>query len=262
VTVEWRFRTVGIVLAIAVHGLVLGGVVLGHSVDAQHTDKRTRSIDEKNKIEAGLARRADVAAGPKSKLPQKPSGNKVKPPDAHGVATDPNRVTDPKAAKDDSYVPPEKIDFNSIASKARGTDTSEGDTEPTGGGSGQTNVTGQPDGSEFGTLDVAKGDPYIGELVGRISVDFTAPGTIDAELRPGEKLETWACVRLDLDGNIVDRKLDPEHKSRIAAFNSAVNDRLRADSLRKMSGPVPTDPSRNLVKLLVERYACVVFSYP
>lgn len=250
---ESRFKLLGAAITALVHVLVVGTALGMHALDARHTEQKARRADDKmNHIEAGLARRAEVASGRRSSLPSKDLSPKVRPPSARGVATDPDQVTDGER-KDDPYVPPDMQDPNSAyeAMKRKYGSVDTGERAGSGEGSGEDNVAGDPDGSEFGTLDVQTGDPYLGELIGRMTVDFTVPGTVPA----GQGLETWGCVRLEADGRVADRKLDPEHKSRSYAFNSAVEDRLRKAT--DMDRRVPD----HLKKVLVEQFACVPFRY-
>jgi hypothetical protein len=113
----------------------------------------------------------------------------------------------------------------------------------------QVEVQGSDDGSEYGTLERAKGDPYIGELIGRMTTEFVVPTVVS-----DRKLNTWGCVKLDADGKISDRALDPEHKSRSHAFNSAVEARLKLTT--DMEQPVP----ERLKKMLVGKFVCATYT--
>ncbi len=103
-------------------------------------------------------------------------------------------------------------------------------------------------GSEFGTLEDDKGDPYVGELIGRMTTDFGVQSMVTTK-----GLETWGCVRIDGSGHIIDRSIDPEHKSRSYPFNSAVEERLRIAT--DMDKPVPA----HLKKMLIGKFVCATF---
>jgi hypothetical protein len=245
---------IGIVMTVVLHGLVVGGCAVVGYIDHQKVDKRASLADEKYEtIEAGLAIKKKSSGKPKSKLPQKDVAPKVKAPAAPGVAMDADaKPTDPKEKKKpEEYIPPDKIDAASVFDKFRNVDTGENaameSVEP---GTDAEDALGQEDGSEFGILDKAKGDPYVGELIGRMIKDFTVPSVVT-----DTGLETWGCVKLADDGKIDEWKLDPDHRSKNHAFNSAVEDRLKATT--DMEAPVPD----HLKKLLVEQFACVKFKY-
>jgi hypothetical protein len=241
----------GAIFAVVVVGALVTASLVGAHFDKKKIEERNKLGDEQYQtIEAGLAIKKKSTSGKKSRLPQKDVAPKVKPPQAPGIATDPNAKPsdEKKDKKDEEYIPPDKRDPSSVFDKYRNVDT--GETAPTDGQSGgdDENVEGQEDGSEFGTLERAKGDPYVGELIGRMTKDFTVPSVVTET-----DLVTWGCVRLAPDGKIKDREIDPDHKSRSHAFNSAVEDRLKKTT--DMEQPVP----EHLHKLLVEQYACVPF---
>ena len=239
----------GVIFTFIVHGGVLGGCAIMQHFDGRRTDQRAATLEQEQvtTIEAGLAIKSKSASGKKSKLPQKDVAAKVKAPTAPGVAMDPNAKADPTKKKDDQYIPPDKQDPNSVFDKFRNVDTGDASAIADKGADNE-NVQGAADGSEFGTLDKAVGDPYVGELVGRITKDFTVPSVVTEE-----GLETWGCVKLKEDGKIDEWKIDPDHKSTSHAFNSAVEDKLK--NTTDMEQPVPD----HLKSLLVEQFACVKF---
>jgi hypothetical protein len=241
----------GVVFTFLIHGGVLGGCAIMQHFDGLHADRRASTLEQEKvtTIEAGLAIKKKSASGKKSKLPQKDVAAKVKPPDAPGVAMDPNATPSSTKKKDNEYIPPDKQDPNSVFDKFRNVDTGEAGAIAEAGGDNE-NVQGAEDGSEFGILDKAKGDPYVGELIGRVMKDFTVPSVVTEE-----GLETWGCVRLKEDGKIDEWKIDPDHKSKSHAFNSAVEDKLK--NTTDMEQPVPD----HLKSLLVEQFACVRFKY-
>ena len=247
---ERDFILLGIAVTVGLHVLVFGGFALAAHYDGKATERKATLAEEKyTTIEAGLATKQKSTTKKKSKLPQKDVAQKVKPPEAPGIATDPNAAPSKKKDEPEEYIPPDKQDPNSVFDKFRNVDTGE-QASTDGVGEDQENVQGDPEGHEFGTLDKAKGDPYVGELIGRMIKDFTVPSVVTET-----GLETWGCVKLEEDGKIKDWKIDPDHKSKSHAFNSAVEDRLKQTT--NMEQPVPD----HLKKLLVEQYACVKFKY-
>jgi hypothetical protein len=242
------FHAVGVTVAVGLHvGLAL--VIFGLSQVGSRHDAERKSPKDLRHIEAGLARRSQIAGGKASALPSKTVTQKAAPR-TNGVASNAERATDPTHRPDDKTLPPGAIDVNAVMNQYRPGQTDEG-TQTGDEGSGAENVPGDPNGSKLGNLDKAKGDPYVGELIGRMSVDFVVPSAVPE----GKGLETWGCVRLSPDGKIAERMLDPEHKSPVHAFNSAVEDRLGQTT--DMEQPVPDD----LTSLLVDQFACHVYTY-
>jgi hypothetical protein len=213
-----------------------------------HAERREARREEPpyQAIEAGLAIKKKSTSGQKSKLPQKELTQKVAPPEAPKIASNPDVV--PSTDKKDKRPPPppDAVDPKSVFDKYRKMDTGAAVGD---GSTDESNEEGSEDGSEFGTLERAKGDPYIGELIGRMVKDFVVPSVVSDSSH-----KTWGCVKLDDSGKIVERKVDPEHKSRSHAFNSAVEERLRLTT--DMDKPVPN----HLKKLLVENFACATYT--
>ena len=241
---ERGFHVGGIIVTVLLHvGVIGGGWALG-SMDSSHEERA--KLDQPIAIEAGLARRAKKG-GKKSKLVSKDLAPAVKP-DAEKVAFDGAKKTPtaPPDPKKKDQPTPEEVDPAATFEKfrqagARGEATGEGGTD-------DGNQTGASDGSEWGTLDSMKGDPYVGELVGRMTTnpDLTVPSIV-----PAGGLETWGCVKLNAAGKIVDRELPEEHRSANKSFNRAVEERLKQTS--DMEQPVP--------KHLVGRWLCVPYRY-
>jgi hypothetical protein len=242
---DGRFHAWAAGLTFGIHALVVVALlVMGH-LDA--SSARRRPLDEPVAIEAGLAIKSKSTGGKKSRLPQKELAPMVKPPEAEGVARDPDAVPEPETdkPKDQTPPPPDKVDPKSVFDKYRNMEA--GDTQ-TGDQKDDQNQQGSADGSEFGTLERAKGDPYVGELIGRMTVDFTVPSVVSED-----GLLTWGCVMLDDSGRITDRKIDPDHKSRSHAFNSAVWERLKQAT--DMEAPVPD----HLKSMLVGKFVCATY---
>jgi len=234
---------VGMVVTIGIHVMIFGGVYFMHLADTDLIKRRAQE-EPVQAIEAGLAIKHKAAAK-KSPLPSKEVTEKVKPPDAPTVSKNAEAIPEEKPKKKPDYVPKEAQDQKSVFEKYRNLDT--GSLTSKAPGHADSNQGGSEDGSEFGLLERAKGDPYVGELIGRMTVDFVVPTVVTA------KVAAWGCVKLDVSGKIAERFVDPQHKSRSAAFNSAVEERLRRTS--DMDKPVPS----HLKELLVKQGACVIF---
>jgi hypothetical protein len=191
-------------------------------------------------IEAGLARKA---VEPKNKQPQKQKKQTFKPPDAVKIATE-NAVPAPEPDKKSKVrVEPDEIDPLSVLDKNRPQDPDLGKH-----GSDEVPVEGAADGSEWGTEKQAKGDPYVGELKGRIHSVWQVPS-----------LETGAgkvqgCVRLDENGKIVDREV--RRKSSNANLNRSVH--LALKNAPDMDDPVPD--RAGLKELLTVSGVCFEFN--
>jgi hypothetical protein len=235
----------GVLVTLLLHVGIFGSVVTMNECDRSHVAAHPAE-EPYQAIEAGLAIKRKAQEGKKSALPQKDVAAKVKPPDAPGITKNADAVPkeDPKKKKPDP-APADATDAKSVFDKYRHVDT--GATQ--GGEKQDVNQQGADDGSEYGTLDRAKGDPYVGELIGRMTTDFVVPTVVTAQ-----DLVTWGCVKLDESGKITDRVIDPEKKSRSHAFNSAVEERLKLTT--DMDKPVPS----HLQKMLVGKFVCATYT--
>jgi hypothetical protein len=232
---ERNLQTLGIVITVLLHvGL---GTALA-IMDKDDDDKRSllSSLDDDAVvIEASLAFKSEEQ---KSRQPQKKkAAPKIAPPE-NKVTMDANAAP---STEPDKPIPPDKIDINSIIEKNDDIDLSE-DGEETGT---EVPQLGSQDGSEWGTDTEAKGDPYVGELHGRIKKVWKLP-TLETET--GEAL---GCVRLDVEGKIAERTL--WKKSGIANLDRSVNEALRNAS--DMEEPVPP----HLMFLLTKKGICFRF---
>ena len=235
---DGNLRFLGLWVTLLVHGAVVGAVFGMGLYDKSHAERRAKLGDEQYEaIEAGLARRSKTAKK-KSALPQKDIAQKVKP-EVEGVATNPDIA--PKEKPDKPKARPDLVDPSATMDKFRD------GTAP--GVAPEEEIAGANDGSEWGTLDTSKGDPYVGELVGRMTTnpDLMVPSVVPT----GDNLETWGCVKLAKSGKIVDREIPDEHKSKNRAFNRAVEERLKAT----------TDMDKEAPAKLVGRWLCVPYKY-
>jgi hypothetical protein len=237
-------HAIGLGVTIALHAAV--GIVV--VVMNAHEQNRVAKIEEPpyQAIEAGLAIKKKSTSGQKSKLPQKELTQKVAPPEAPKIASNPDVVPSTEKKDKKPPPPPDAVDPKSVFDKYRKMDTGQtaGDKS-----TDESNEEGSDDGSEFGTLERQKGDPYVGELIGRMITDFVVPSVVS-----DQNLKTWGCVKLDESGKIVDRAIDPEHKSRNHAFNSAVEERLKLTT--DMDKPVPN----YLKAMLVGKFVCATYT--
>ena len=246
-TGERRLSRIGLVVTVAVHfgvGLTAWGMSV---IDRAHAESRAAMVEAPMHIEAGLAIRSSSAAGKRSHLPQKDLSPRPQTKTAPGIAMDPEAK--PQAPKDDAKS--EDFDPESVFSKHRRPAEQDG-TRAGADGANDENRAGSADGSEFGTIEDVKGDPYVGELVGRMTTnpEMTVPSVVS-----GVGLSTLGCVMLDEDGRIVDRAVPNEYKSAERTFNRAVEERLRITT--DMDDPVPA----RLTERLVGKWLCVPFTY-
>jgi len=234
----------GLIVTLLLHAAIGASIFVMNEIDRSHVEKQKE--EPFTSIEAGLAIKQKAQAGKKTALPQKDLAAKVKPPDAPTVSKNAEAVPkEDKKEKKPDPAPAQDTDAKSVFDKYRRVDT--GDTQ--GGDKQDQNKVGDPNGSEFGTLERAKGDPYVGELIGRMVTDFVVPSVVS-----DQGLTTWGCVKLDGDGKITDRAIDPDHKSRSHAFNSAVEERLKLTT--DMDKPVPS----HLKRMLVGKFVCATYT--
>lgn len=229
---------VGVSLTVLLHlGLALAVVVQGECGWLSESKADTGSkFKDARIIEAGLARKA---VEKKSKQPQKKKKLKFKPPEGVKVARD-KAVVKEDDDKKKMRPEPDEVDISSILDKNR---VQEPDLSSH--GSDEVPVEGSKDGSEWGTLKEAKGDPYVGELYGRISSVWAVP-TLEKEAGRVE-----GCVRLDESGKIVDSEI--RKRSSNANLNRSV--KLALKKAPSMEKPVPS----HLKELLTVTGICFPF---
>lgn len=245
-----RFHVVGLIVTLSVHLGVFGAVWGMNALDKKRIEDRARLSDQVVVIEAGLAFKKKERRGRRSRLPQKEQAPKVKPQD---VSVTRDATAKPETRDKKERAPADKLDPESVFDKYRNVETV-GDSANVGSGGGDdVDQEGSDLGSEWGTLDQAKGDPYVGELVGRMTQN--PPITVPSVVPRGEGLETYGCVRLAPDGSIVGRVVPDEHKSANRVFNRAVEERLKITT--DMDRPVPA----HLKELLIEKGICVPYRY-
>ncbi len=196
------------------------------------------SFEQAETIEASLAFKE---VKPKSKQPQKKKKKKFRPNKQDGASKEEKLDPKKKPKKETVPVDVDEIDINSILDKNRKQDEDLSDT-----GSDETPVEGSPNGSEWGTEKDARGDPYVGELKGRVYSVWKVPA-----LETGTGKAT-GCVRLDKEGVIVDREL--KKRSKNTNLDRSVEVALK--NAPAMDKPVPDA----LVNLLTVKGICFNFA--
>ena len=190
-------------------------------------------------IEASLAFKE---VKPKNKQPQKKKKKKFRPNTDDGASKkDKLDPKDEKPKKDTLPVDEEEIDITSILDKNRKQDEDLSDT-----GSDETPVEGSAAGPEWGTEKDATGDPYVGELKGRVYSVWKVPAL---ETGSGKAV---GCVRLNKEGEIVDREL--KKRSKNTNLDRSVEVALK--DAPAMDTPVPDA----LVNLLTIKGICFNFA--
>lgn len=230
----------GAIITLLIHAVPAILVIAGWSFFASaSTEPRTKSrFQDAVTIEAALAFKA---VEPQSKLPQKQKKETFKPPPDQGVSRDADKKPEPKPEEKKPLRPnPDEIDINATLEKFRQQDPDLSSTGVT-----ELPREGAVDGSEWGTEREARGDPYVGELRGRIHAEWRMP---TLETGSGTVL---GCVRLDDSGKIVDREVTK--RSRNANLNRSVDLALKESS--DMDKPVPA----HLKNLLTQRGICFNF---
>lgn len=224
----------GLAATILLHILV-AGLVLAETGD--ESVQAPTAFARAETIQASLAFKE---VKPKSKQPQKKKKKKFRPKTEDGASK--VETLKPKDKKKEDRVRPEEdeIDFASILDKNRKQDEDLSDT-----GSDEIPVEGSSAGSEWGTEKEARGDPYVGELKGRIYDAWKVPAL---ETGVGEAL---GCVRLNLEGEIVDREL--KKRSKNSNLDRSVEVALKNASA--MESPVPD----KLTTLLTVNGICFKF---
>ena len=235
----------GLVIGMSITALVHLGLIAalvsstgdqgcGSSSNAASEDPFARA----ETIEAALAFKE---VKPKNKQPVKKKKKKYRKVE-EGISTDPKAK--PIKKKDEPKhkvkVTDDEIDPTSILNKNR---TQDQDLSST--GEDKIPVEGSANGSEWGTERDAKGDPYVGELRGRIESVWELPSLVEDSGR------VRGCVKLNAKGKIIDSKIKRFSK------NSDLNRSVKL-ALRKappMDKPVPG----HLIELLTVRGICLDF---
>jgi len=227
----------GIGAVIFLH-LGLLGFLFATNTSPEAEAQESKKFGEAKTIEASLAFKE---VKPKNKQPQKKKKKKFRPKVEDG-ASKKDKIAPKKEKKDKPLaVNDDEINFNSILDKNRKQDEDLSET-----GSEEIPVEGSAAGSEWGSEKDARGDPYVGELKGRINAEWTVPAL---ETEAGVAI---GCVRLDEDGKIVDRELKKRSKNRNLARSVEVALKNASD----MDKPVPA----KLKTLLTVQGVCFKFS--
>ena len=191
----------GLAATLLLH-LLVAGLVVAKNDDSGCGGGATADATEFARAETIEASLAFKEVKPKNKQPQKKKKRKFRPKEQDGASK--VETHKPEQKKKDKRLRPEEdeIDFNSILNKNRKQDEDLSDT-----GSDEMPVEGSAAGSEWGTEKQARGDPYVGELKGRVYSVWKVPA-----LETGTGVAI-GCVRLNTDGEIVDRELKERSKN-------------------------------------------------
>lgn len=226
----------GIVITILIH-VGLGAAAVAGAGGFGDKDKNKSLFADAETIEAALAFKK---VEKKTKQPQKQKKKKFRPKEK-GFTRD-EKAKPPKDKKKDTLKPdPDEIDFNATLDKNRQQDPDLSST-----GVDELPKDGSDKGSEWGTEREAKGDPYVGELKGRIVSVWQVP---TLETKAGT---ATGCVRLNAAGKIKESEL--KRRSKNANLNRSVSLALR--KAPKMDKPVPA----HLKDLLTVRGICFKFN--
>jgi len=196
-----------------------------------------KRFEDSQTIEASLAFKA---VEPKDRQPQKEKKKKYAPDDKAPVIADADAGPRPEAPEHDLKVKPDEVDIASVLKKNKMQNPDLSST-----GAEEIPKEGSASGSEWGTEKDAKGDPYAGELKGRIHSAWELPA-----LEQGTG-EVEGCVKLDKNGKIVDRFV--KKKSGNANLDRSVEVALR--QAPDMNEPVPDD----LIDLMTSKGICFRF---
>ena len=213
----------GIAATLLLHLFVAGLVVVKNdgSGCGGGSSAEATAFGKAETIEASLAFKE---VKPKNKQPQKKKKKKFKPQVEDGASK--VEEHEPEDEKKDLTLRPEEheIDFDAVLAKNAKQDEDLSDT-----GSDEVPVEGSAAGSEWGTERQAKGDPYVGELKGRIYSVWKVPAL---ETGVGVAL---GCVRLNEEGEVLDREL--KKRSKNSNLDRSVEVALK--NAPNMESPVP-----------------------
>ena len=253
----------GLVVTVLLHAALVVVTISKLGGDSAAASDPSERFDESITIEAALAFKE---VQPQSRQPVKQKKEKYAPPveevpvpaetpppepppepEAPRIDTD-NQVQaeePPKAAKEKpkhKVKPrPDEIDPESILEKNRVQDEDLSET-----GVDEMPKEGSADGSAWGSERDARGDPYAGELRGRIESVWSVPSV---ETGTGV---AQGCVKLDEDGKIVDRHV--KKKSGNANLDRSVE--LALKQAPDMEDPVP----EHLIDLITVKGICFRFT--
>jgi outer membrane biosynthesis protein TonB len=231
---------IGVSLTVLLHvGLIFLTISHGDTLGCDSGGgAQAQTFEEAETIEASLAYKK---VSPKDKQPQKQKKEKYAPVDQIKLSNDASQTPEEVKKPDHPITPTEdEIDPASVLRKNRQQDENLSST-----GTDELPQEGADDGSEWGTALDARGDPYVGELVGRVKSAWAIPS-----LEAGSGTAV-GCVRLAKDGSITDREL--KERSKNANLDRSVEEAMRAAPA--MEAPVPD----HLVQLLTVRGICINF---
>lgn len=228
-----ELKFAGISTTVLLHGALLGLIILKQSGSSD----ASQGFGEAVTIEASLAFKERTS---ENNQPQKQRRKKYRPPEAPKIADD--TASEPEKEEDRDKPPPDAdFDIEATLDQNRIDDPDLSST-----GVDELPQEGSADGSEWGTERDAKGDPYAGELKGRIYSVWKVP-----TLETGSG-EAHGCVKLDKDGKVVDRHM--KKKSGNANLDRSVE--LALKQAPDMEDPVPD----HLIDLVTVKGICFRFT--
>jgi periplasmic protein TonB len=242
---EKGFHVAGVTIAIIVHAALGAGLLLA---DGGCLASASARIEEPRYVEAALAIKGQEEE-PETQQPQKPREQIPAPePAPDPISKDAERIPEPKPKPEPEPKPEPRPqptdDFDPLEVLERNRRLAEDDTADRSGVPRED--LGAITGSEWGTERDARGDPYVGELAGRVRRAWSLPS-----FERTADLVAWGCVRLADDGRIVHREL-------VEPSGSATLDRSVSVALERatdMEEPVPD----HLRELLVRQGICFTF---
>jgi outer membrane biosynthesis protein TonB len=256
------FKVGGLVVTLLLHAaLVVAAISRMGSESSAAPDPSKRFADSVT-IEASLAfkevkpqsrqpvkKKKEMYKPPVEEAPVPVPVPEEKPPEPEAPKIDSDNVVQqtepPPAAKEKPKhkikPKPDEVDPDSVLEKNHIQDEDLSST-----GVDEVPKEGSADGSEWGTEKDARGDPYAGELRGRIESVWAVP-SVETEGGVAQ-----GCVRLDADGKIVDRAV--KKKSGNATLDRSVE--LALKKAPDMEEPVP----EHLIDLITVKGICFRFT--
>lgn len=228
----------GFLLTSVIHGALLMVFVLNSKSCVAESDAETSLFKEAKTIEAGLAFKKKKR---KNKQPQKLRKKKFAPPEPVKVLKeDAPQIPEKVKEKKKVQIEEDEIDPLSVLEKNRKQDEDLSET----GVDEETSEQGQ-EGSEWGTEEDAIGDPYVGEVKGRVFDAWEVP-LLEAGVG-----KVVGCLRLSEAGKIKD--IEVVKNSSNANLNRSV--KLALKNASNMDKPVPS----HLKTLLIGKGICFNF---
>jgi len=250
-------HTMGIILAVVIHGAIGGGAYAAYEVSDQREypcSEDTLPADAPlcdavgtfRVIEATLAAlKEDDTKQPQKKKSRKKSKSATKEQAIN--KSDPNAKPTKKPKRRDDEVSDK--DINSILKKNRQDDEDDNEDDLD-DGKPTKKTRGQFHGHKHGFADVSKGDPYLQKLAADVYNRWKVP-----TLETG-KGATVGCIRIEPDGSIKATKLHATKKSGNQRLDASVSIALK--KLQKFRAKKKKEVPTHLSKITTE-WLCFKF---